>query len=161
MSGVYSVWTQIVDDYTTPENIDAYGSVHDVFVEQEDDDTGTPNKQFCDGQTSKTPPRYAQDNMIGIYTRSEEAANMISGFLRDDVAQRIASGNLAIPLPSWYTLPVKMSSIERTLLRARMLHEFKMLPEFDIFDTLDEIIESGIDNLTVSRIIQQMRGRLT
>jgi len=103
MSGVYSVWTQIVDDYTTPENIDAYGSVHDVFAEQEDDDTGTPNKQFCDGQTSKTPPRYAQDNMIGIYTRSEESAQIISDFLRQDVIARVNSGELVLrAIPSWF-----------------------------------------------------------
>ncbi len=100
--GVYSVWVQPVDDYTTPENLDKYGTVHDVFAEYENDDGGTPNKQFCDGQTSKTPPRYAQDRMIGIYTRTDEAAQIISESLRDDVAQRVMSGQLALTHhPQW------------------------------------------------------------
>jgi hypothetical protein len=158
---MYSVWTQIVDDYTTPENIDAFGSVHDVFAEQEDDDTGTPNKQFCDGQTSKTPPRYAQDNMVGIYTRSEESAQIISDFLRQDVQSRILSGSLVAPLPSWYAIAGTITARETALLRLRMLYEFRRVPESDIIAALDEIIASGIDNMTVSRIIQQMRGRLT
>lgn len=157
---MYSVWTQIVDDYTTPENIDAFGSVHDVLAEQEDDDTGTPNKQFCDGQTSKTPPRYATDNMVGIYTRSEESAQIISDFLREDVRNRIAAGTLRAPLPVWYEISGTLTATELRLLRGRMLYEFKRLPESDIYEELDDILENKVDNMTVSRIIQQMRGRL-
>ena len=99
---VFTVWVQPIDDYTTPENIDKYGSVHDVLSEYENDEGGTPNKQFCDGQTSKTPPRYAQDRMIGIYTRSDEAAQIISNALRQDVAQRVLAGELTlVTRPAW------------------------------------------------------------
>lgn len=161
---IYSVWTQIVDDDTGMQNLDDYGSVHDVFAEQENDDTGTPNKQFCDGQTSKTPPRYAQDNMVGIYTRSEDAARIISGFLREDVAARIQAGTLRSIIPSWYTLNPDLFGVlparEARQLTIRMLYQFPNVPEADIVSNLDAILANGIDKVTVESIIKQMRGRL-
>lgn len=163
----FCVWTQIIDDTTGIENIDSYGSVHDVEAEYEaEDESGTPNKQFCDGQTSKTPPRYAQDRMIGIYTRSEESARTISDFLRNDLSSRINSRALVIPLPSWYVPTVSsatgaMVASELNLLRLRTYYEFRTLPTSQIDEALDATLANGIDNMSVSGIIKQMRGRLT
>lgn len=162
MSGVYSVWTQIIDDTTTPANIDAFGSVHDVLAEQEDDEGGTPNKQFCDGQTSKTPPRYATDNMIGIYTRSPESAQIISDFMRQDVVNRIQSGQLRVPLPTWYTIdPAVIKAAEMTLLRAKMLQEFPRIDEELITEALDAVVNATVDKTSTGSIIRQMRTRLS
>ena len=162
---VFTVWVQPIDDYTTPENIDKYGSVHDVLSEYENDEGGTPNKQFCDGQTSKTPPRYAQDRMIGIYTRSDEAAQIISNSLRNDVRSRIMSGQLRVPLPIWYVPQTGIAgavlAADLSLLRARALHEFPTYPDEQIFSVLDEVIDAGIDNSTTGNILNKVRRRLT
>jgi len=161
---VYTVWVQPIDEYTTPENVDKYGSVHDVVAEYENDDGGTPNKQFCDGQTSKTPPRYATDNMIGIYTRSDEAAQIIGETLRDDVRSRIASGLLQIPLPTWYVPQVNalgfIIASDLALLKRRLYLEFPTASKKVIDDELLAIMESGIDNLSTLRIIEQVRRHL-
>ena len=161
----FAVWAQIIDDTTGIENIDSHGSVHDVEAEYENDDGGTPNKQFCDGQTSKTPPRYAQDQMAAIYTRSRESADVISGFLRQDVQQRIASGSLRIPLPSWYVprLDAATGAIlarDAALLKLRAYYEFRQYPTSTIDEVLATVLDGLVDTKQVGSILREMRRRL-
>lgn len=160
----FAVWVQPVDEYTTPENLDNYGTVHDVEAEYEDDEGGTPNKQFCDGQTSKTPPRYATDHMIGIYTRSREAADIISGYLREDVTNRILAGSLRVPLPLWFEPTISVLGAipapQLTLLRARTYHSFPHVAETDIDAALEYVLSRSLDGKTVGAILAQMQRRL-
>lgn len=161
---VFTVWVQPIDDYTTPENIDKYGSIHNLEQEYADDEGGTPNKQFCDGQTSKTPPRYATDRMIGIYTRTDEAAQLISKTLRDDVRSRIMAGQLRVPLPIWYVPQTSLTGVifaaDYTLLKARALHRFPVYPEDVILDALDTVVSAGIDNQSTGNILIQVQRHL-
>lgn len=161
----FAVWVQPVDEYTTPDNLDNYGSVHDVEAEYEDDEGGTPNKQFCDGQTSKTPPRYATDRMVGIYTRSREAADIVSGYLREDVRGRILSGSLRVALPLWFEPTINalgaIPAPQLNLLRARAYHSFPRVPEADIDAALEYVVGQNLDGKTVKAILAQMQRRLS
>jgi hypothetical protein len=122
---VFGVWVQPVDSEITPDNLDKYGSVHDITAEYGDDDSGTPNKQFCDGQTSLTPPRYATDQMVSIYTRSREAANEISQMLREDVMLRMCNGDIPmLAFPQW----VGRQELEF------MINQFKHGSDFKVID---------------------------
>ncbi len=95
---VYGVWVQPIQNDTSPANLQKYGEIMDVEAAYEEDDA-TASAQFCDGQTSITPPRYANDGMAMIYTYSEDAARTFSGYLREDVARRITAGQLAFAQP--------------------------------------------------------------
>ena len=158
---LFGVWVQPVDSEMTPDNLDKYGSVHDITEEYAGDDSGTPNKQFCDGQTSLTPPRYATDRMVSIYTRSQEAAQEISGILRENVLQRIQAGELTMPImPVWepplLTIPLDSPSVLPRL-QARVHLE---LPEynFDLLDdALDVVLKTKPQPLDMRSIIEKVK----
>lgn len=161
---VFSVWVQPVDNEITPANLDQYGSVHDVLGEYEDDaEGGTPNKQFCDGQTSKTPPRYATDRMIGIYTRSREAADMISQMLREDVVRRIGAGELTVPLMATWEPPVwnlPLDSVEvLPRLRRRVYAEFPDYDEDYLSQILDMVIAENRHALDMRHILRRVKEK--
>jgi len=102
--------------------------------------------------------------MIGIYTRSDEAARIISDTLRDDVRSRIASGMLKIPLPTWYVPQVNalgfIIASDLVLLKRRLYLQFPNASHEVIDANLVTIMESNIDNLSTMRIIEQMRRHL-
>lgn len=98
---VYGVWDQSIDNDTSPANLQKYGEVMDVEAAYEQDDA-TASAQFCDGQTSITPPRYANDDMGMLFTYSRETAEQLSGYLRGEIAERVAAGELAFSTaPAW------------------------------------------------------------
>lgn len=159
---VFSVWVQPVDNDITPANLDQYGSVHDVLGEYEDDEGGTPNKQFCDGQTSKTPPRYATDRMIGIYTRSREAADMISGMLREDVVRRISAGELTVVLPIWEPITRNLPVADPVFLprlRRRAYLEFPEYAEDYIDEILTQVLAENERTLDTRLILRKVKER--
>jgi hypothetical protein len=158
---LFGVWVQPVDSEITPANLDQYGSVHDIEAEYRSDDGGTPNKQFCDGQTSKTPPRYATDQMVSIYTRSQEAAQEISRILRENVVQRIQAGELNMPLMAYWEPPVwnvpLTSPTVLPRLQARVYAEF---PEYDIEllrQVLDTVLKQKRQTLDMRSILTQVK----
>ena len=105
----FGVFAQDVHDTTSAKNIELVGEVvsMDEFLEE-----GGPSKSSCDGQTSVTPPRYADDNMQLLYFDSEEKAAEISGLIRDNLIGQINSGAV-VPrgIPVWSTDPSNTSFI--------------------------------------------------
>ena len=159
---LFCVYAQVVDNNITTENLDNYGSVHDLNAELADDDDGTPNKQHCDGQTSITPPRHANDRMVGLYTRSEEAANMISDILRQDVVRRIQAGQLSTPMAVWeprYLITPLTSGRNLRRLRARVYSELPGLSEDLIDELLEELLTNMVDRRNLRTIIGQVQTR--
>lgn len=158
---LYGVWVQPVDSDITPDNLDKYGSVHDLMAEYADDDTGTPNKQFCDGQTSITPPRYATDQMVSIYTRSEEAANEISRMLRENVVQRIQAGELSMPVMALWEPPVWTIPLDSPTVLPRLQRRiYAELPEFDeevLRQVLDTVLKENRQTLDMRTIIKKVK----
>jgi len=94
----YGIWVQGIDDRTGAANVEKYASY------QEFDDLYAEgfSKTFCDGQTSPTGPRWADDNMGMLWVPDEETAKYIQGILRDDIANRVAVEGLKLTVaPSW------------------------------------------------------------
>jgi len=89
----FGVFAQDVYDNTSAKNAELVGEVvnMDEFLED-----GGPSKSSCDGQTSATPPRYADDNMQLLYFDSEERAAEISGLIRNGIASQIRSGSVTL-----------------------------------------------------------------
>lgn len=103
----FGVFAQDVYDNTSPRNAELVGEVvnMDEFLEK-----GGPSKSSCDGQTSATPPRYADDNMMLLYFDSEERAAGISELIRNGIATQINSGAI-VPraIPAWLKNPSNTS----------------------------------------------------
>ena len=96
----YAVMVQVIDEYTTGGNVEDYGSITDFGEFYEEGFA----KEFCDGQTSPTPPRWADDNMGLLHTYDRSTAEFISQLLRDDVARRVRSEGLRLTIsPGWLT----------------------------------------------------------
>lgn len=95
---LYGVWVQTITNDTTAANVEKYGEVEDMAQAYRDGFA----KDFCDGQTSPTPPRWPDDGMQLIYTYDAESARLISEFLRGDIQERVAAGSLSpAATPSW------------------------------------------------------------
>ena len=105
----FVVFMQPIDDYTTPRNVELVGEVMnaDDLLEE-----GGPSKSSCDGLTSVTPPRYADDGMQLLYFESEEVANEISRMVRGDFIEEVNAGRL-MPreIPAWSTNPNNTSFV--------------------------------------------------
>ncbi|HPH40603.1 MAG TPA: hypothetical protein PK274_10330, partial [Candidatus Fermentibacter daniensis] len=65
MAGVelYGVWVQTITNDTTAANVEKYGEIEDMAEAYRDGFA----KDFCDGQTSPTPPRWPDDGMQLLY----------------------------------------------------------------------------------------------
>lgn len=87
---LYGVWGQTITNDTTAANVEKYGEIEDMAQAYRDGFA----KDFCDGQTSPTPPRWPDDGMQLIYTYSREGAEMMQEFLRGGISERIAEGAL-------------------------------------------------------------------
>lgn len=101
----YAVMFQIIDEHTSAGNIEQYGNVkeYDEFYAE-----GFA-KEFCDGQTSPTPPRWADDNMGLLHTYDRATAEYISNLLRDGVAERVRHEGLKLAVsPKWMTVGGKV-----------------------------------------------------
>ena len=96
---MYGVWGQTITNDTTAANVEKYGEIEDMAQAYRDGFA----KDFCDGQTSPTPPRWPDDGMQLVYTYDQESARLISEFLREDVASRVAGGEMGAGFssPSW------------------------------------------------------------
>lgn len=96
----FGLWIQGIDDRTGAANVEKYASIEefdDLYAEGF-------SKQFCDGQTSPTAPRWPDDNMGMLWVSDRETAEYIQGVLRDDIASRVATGGLRMTVtPSWIT----------------------------------------------------------
>ena len=97
----YGVWYQVVDGPVSQDNLNLYGAVQaeeEIYREGAD-------KNFCDGQTSPTGPRWADDDMGMLMFRSKEAAYAASDMLREDLAERFVAGDFAsidLRMPTWF-----------------------------------------------------------
>ena len=112
---MYGVIVQPITNSTTPANVESYGDVIDL-------DTAFAegfSRDFCDGQTSPVPPRWADDQAGMIYTYDKRTADMFSGILRDDVAARIASGVIS-QAPSWYSAGVVATGVTAAIIAKAM-----------------------------------------
>ena len=97
---LYGVWVQTITNDTTAANVEKYGEIEDMAQAYRDGFA----RDFCDGQTSPTPPRWPDDGMQLVYTYDQESARLISEFLRGDIDERIAAGELMpTGMPSWST----------------------------------------------------------
>lgn len=95
---LWGVWVQPITGDSTPENVQKYGEIEDMAQAYRDGFA----KEFCDGQTSPTPPRWPDDGMQLIYTYDRESAQMISDFLRGTLQERYDAGELPQnSAPSW------------------------------------------------------------
>ncbi len=96
---LWGVWVQTITNDTTAANVEKYGEIEDMAQAYRDGFA----KDFCDGQTSPTPPRWPDDGMQLVYTYDQESARLISEFLREDVAARVAEGEMGggFAVPSW------------------------------------------------------------
>lgn len=96
---LYGVWVQTITNDTTAANVEKYGEIEDMAEAYRDGFA----KDFCDGQTSPTPPRWPDDGMQLIYFYDRESAELVSQFLREDVVERNAAGEFGegFAAPSW------------------------------------------------------------
>lgn len=97
---MYAVIVQPITNDTTPANVESYGDIIDM---DHAFDKGF-SRDFCDGQTSPVPPRWADDQAGMLYTYDRRTAEMFQGILREDIAARVASGVIQ-QSPSWLTVP--------------------------------------------------------
>lgn len=91
---------QTVTNDTDPENVENYGRI----IDQGEAYSEGFSRDFCDGQTSPLPPRWADDRMNIAWFYNRESAELVSQYLRGDLAERIAGGSLSLPggsSPSW------------------------------------------------------------
>lgn len=96
----YGIWVQGIDDRTGAANVEKYATI------EEFDDLYSEgfSKQFCDGQTSPTPPRWPDDKMGMLWVDDRETAEFLQGILREDIASRVATEGLKLAAtPSWIT----------------------------------------------------------
>jgi hypothetical protein len=108
---MYGIIVQPITNTTTPANVESYGDIIDMDFAF---DKGF-SRDFCDGQTSPVPPRWADDQAGMLYTYDRRTAEMFQGILRRDVADRIAIGIIQ-QSPSWLTAP----NVASILAEARM-----------------------------------------
>jgi hypothetical protein len=95
---LWGVWAQTITNDTTAANVEKYGEIEDMAEAYRDGFA----KDFCDGQTSPTPPRWPDDGMQLLYFYDRESAELVSQFLRGDIDERIAAGMLnPTAMPSW------------------------------------------------------------
>ena len=88
-----------IDERTGADTLEMYATYADEEVLY--DDSGRW-KDYCDGQTSPTAPRYADDRSGMLWMHDPTNAREIQQILRQDVANRIMSGDLPVTrLPSW------------------------------------------------------------
>jgi hypothetical protein len=95
---VYGVIIAPITNDSSVETVESYGQIIDM-------DTATDegfSRDFCDGQTSPFPPRWADDQAGMLYTYSEGAARSFSDILRADLTSRITAGEVAFN-PTWIT----------------------------------------------------------
>ena len=87
---LYGVWAQTITNDTTAANVEKYGEIEDMAEAYRDGFA----KDFCDGQTSPTPPRWPDDGMQLLYFYDRESAELVSQFLRSDIDERIIAGEM-------------------------------------------------------------------
>jgi len=95
---MYAVILSPITNDSSPETVERYGEVIDMDTVFDEGFT----RDFCDGQTSPLPPRWADDESGVLYTYSEGAARSFSGILREDLAARVSAGVLQ-QAPTWLT----------------------------------------------------------
>lgn len=143
------VFLQPIDDRTTPRNIELVGEVMnaDELLEE-----GGPAKSACDGLTSVTPPRYADDGMMMLYFESEEVAREISAMVRGDFIEDVNSGTLQPrDIPAWSTNPTNTSFIQSARTVA-------LLPKVRDNYPTDRVTDSQL--VSASEIYLQENGRV-
>ncbi len=128
MPDVYAVWVQPITDDTTDANVAKYGMIENLN-EVYESDMGARSKDFCDGQTSPTAPRYAEDRMGQLEFYSEEAAQYASNVLRTDIESRIASGQLNVIRPAAWKVSVPITAPEAMATTIIELRELLTVPE--------------------------------
>lgn len=145
----WAVFLQPIDDNTTPRNIELVGEVIEVDELLEE---GGPSKSACDGLTSVTPPRYADDGMQLLYFESEEVAREISAMLRDDFIENVNSGDLKPrDIPAWSTNPTNTSFI-------RSARTVALLPKVREAFPTDRVSDSQL--ISASEKFLQENGRV-
>ena len=142
---LWGVWAQTITNDTTAANVEKYGEIEDMAEAYRDGFA----KDFCDGQTSPTPPRWPDDGMQLLYFYDRESAELVSQFLRGDMADRVESGEMGegFAVPSWIGDIAQMG-----LAAAEVAVVFEAVKDAAIAEGLDELAD-----LTAS----QMESRLS
>ena len=144
MANVWTIWVQPITNDTTPANIEKYGMVENLS-EVYESDMGARSKDFCDGQTSPSAPRYADDQMGQLEFYSEEAARYASSVLRGDIETRIATGQLsAVTRPATWAVSVPITTPAAMVETIFELRDIGSIPEL--------ITDSQIENAIVRYI---------
>lgn len=95
---LWGVWVQPITGDSTQANVEKYGAVEDMAQAYRDGFA----KEFCDGQTSPTPPRWPDDGMQLLYFYDEESARLVSDYLRGSLQERFDAKELPGGMaPSW------------------------------------------------------------
>lgn len=145
---MYGVWIQPIDDMTSPENIELYGEVE----EYSDMYAAGRVKEFCDGQTSPSGPRFADDRMGMLWTKNRETADFIQGVLRNELAGQISSGLAVSAAPSWLSGAAAASVAPAALAG----HVAKLRKDLDL---AEEITDSQIET-AVKRYVRETGGQI-
>ena len=140
---LYGVRVQPITDDTSPTSVEEYGEVIDINALMEDDIKG---RDFCDGQTSALPPKYADDNAGMIYTYDRRTAETFSEVLRLDVASRVSAGQL-VAAPAWLS-NVTAGSILSTEALPEAVNRLREIRQID-----DAITDSQIENQIRSYVV--------
>jgi hypothetical protein len=132
----YLLFFQPVDDKTDPANAALSGEVFDLEELLTEKGAG---RSSCDGQVSPTPPRYSDDNMMGMYFESKEVAEEFSAVLRGDVRRRIARGELTLN----YQLP--WQTTEKALWTTASVEKLAKSAATKYYDATDSQILSAAE----------------
>ncbi|MCK4521623.1 MAG: hypothetical protein KAU20_03540 [Nanoarchaeota archaeon] len=102
----YVTFLQGYDSKTSAPNIQLFGEVYEVAGELFE---GRASKSFCDGQTSITTPRYADDNMITLFFQDEAMAVLASELIRQEYMDSVLAGTISPSvLPYWIDDTINM-----------------------------------------------------
>jgi len=145
---VYGIWVQPVDDFTSAENLELYGEI-DQFDDMYDDGRA---KEFCDGQTSPSGPRWADDRMGMLWTKNRETAEFIQGILRDQLTAEISGGLAVTAAPSWISGAAAMSLAPSALVPAIRTVRKKL-------DLAEDVTDSQVET-ALKRYVNETGGQL-
>ena len=128
---MFGIIVQPITNDTTPANVESYGDIVDM-------DTAFNegfSRDFCDGQTSPVPPRWADDQAGMLYTYDRATAEMFRGILREDIAARVASGQLLPPVvPIWATWEVRAAVKVPSIIAGESMDPDSILPLHEVRD---------------------------
>lgn len=146
---MYGVWVQPIDGNTGPDNLELYGEIdryEDLYADGR-------VKEFCDGQTSPSPPRWANDRMMMLWVQNRETAEYLQTLLRNRLRQEVASGLALSSSPAWLSgkaaLAISPAALSQAILAIRAQLELA-----------ERVTDSQIES-AIKRYVQETGGDLS